>query len=118
MSEVSTLPQPLPKPGRGLPTFHIERVSYRSDDSFVVEARAINGNVRVLFVQGHALVVETVEGLAIGQRDSARIHIGNAPAQFIERQIEMHRAALVERPNYADLHYRLGVLLKQRGEVV
>ena len=30
---------------------------------------------------------------------------------------QRHRAAAAARPNYADLHYRLGLLLKQRGEV-
>jgi tetratricopeptide (TPR) repeat protein len=36
---------------------------------------------------------------------------------LIDRQIERHRAVLSQRPNYADLHYRLGLLLKQRGEM-
>ena len=35
---------------------------------------------------------------------------------LIDRQIERHRTALAERPNYADLHYRLGLLLKHKGE--
>jgi tetratricopeptide (TPR) repeat protein len=36
---------------------------------------------------------------------------------LIDRQIQRHQAAVEARPNYADLHYRLGLLLKHRGDV-
>jgi superkiller protein 3 len=42
---------------------------------------------------------------------------GGPVADLVDRQIERHRAALAEHPNYADLHYRLGLLLKHRGDV-
>ena len=54
---------------------------------------------------------------------SRGIHPGTEPrpsgsgpvADLIERQIQRHRHVLKKRPNYADLHYRLGLLLKHRG---
>ncbi len=36
---------------------------------------------------------------------------------LIDRQIRRLQKALETRPNYADLHYRLGLLLKHRGEL-
>ena len=36
---------------------------------------------------------------------------------LIDCQIDRLRATLRERPNYADLHYRLGLLLKHRGNL-
>jgi len=36
-------------------------------------------------------------------------------SELIDRQIERHRKALSERPNHADMHYRLGLLLRNRG---
>lgn len=36
-------------------------------------------------------------------------------AHLIDRQIERHCEALRRRPNHADMHYRLGVLLRNRG---
>jgi tetratricopeptide (TPR) repeat protein len=35
---------------------------------------------------------------------------------LISQQIERHRSALAERPNHADIHYRLGLLLRNRGQ--
>lgn len=35
--------------------------------------------------------------------------------QLLDEQIERHRAALSAGPNHADLHYRLGLMLKHRG---
>src|SRR5690606_2574607 len=34
---------------------------------------------------------------------------------LVERQIDRHRRIAAERPNHADVHYRLGLLLRQRG---
>ncbi len=48
---------------------------------------------------------------ATGQKKSA---IGD----LLDRQIERHHHALESRPNYADLHYRLGLLLRQRGDII
>ena len=36
---------------------------------------------------------------------------------LISRQIARIRRTIVERPNHADLHYRLGLLLRNRGQV-
>ena len=36
---------------------------------------------------------------------------------LVDRQIERHRQAIEERPNHADLHYRLGLLLRHRSRV-
>ncbi len=36
---------------------------------------------------------------------------------LIEKQIERHHNAIKRKPNHADLHYRLGLLLKYRGRV-
>jgi tetratricopeptide (TPR) repeat protein len=36
--------------------------------------------------------------------------------ELIDQQIARHRMAQVSHPNYADLPYRLGLLLRQRGE--
>jgi tetratricopeptide (TPR) repeat protein len=35
--------------------------------------------------------------------------------ETIDRQIDRHRQALKKRPNHADMHYRLGLLLRSRG---
>lgn len=37
--------------------------------------------------------------------------------EMIDEQIDRHRQALTQHPNYADLHYRLGLLLKSRGDL-
>ncbi len=36
---------------------------------------------------------------------------------LIEKQIERHRQAICEKPDHADLHYRLGLLLKNHGSL-
>ena len=36
---------------------------------------------------------------------------------LMDRQIQHYEQLLTERPNYADLHYRLGLLFKQRGRL-
>lgn len=36
---------------------------------------------------------------------------------LISEQIERHRNALASRPNHADIHYRLGLLLRNRGQL-
>lgn len=42
---------------------------------------------------------------------------GAATADMIDEQIERHRSAIEKHPNYADLHYRLGLLLRSRGDL-
>jgi tetratricopeptide (TPR) repeat protein len=37
--------------------------------------------------------------------------------ELIERQIENIRSVLRKHPNHADLHYRLGLLLRQKGDL-
>ncbi|MFQ5424959.1 MAG: tetratricopeptide repeat protein [Phycisphaerae bacterium] len=39
------------------------------------------------------------------------------PTDLISEQIERHQRALRRRPNHADLHYRLGLLLRNRGQL-
>ncbi len=42
---------------------------------------------------------------------------GDKTRHIIDRQISAHRRALARRPNHAILHYRLGVLLRSRGQL-
>ncbi len=42
---------------------------------------------------------------------------GTPVDDLLDRQIERHRQVLRTRPNHADVHYRLGMLLRQRGEL-
>ncbi len=51
----------------------------------------------------------------IAQLDS--LPAAGAAEDLIDCQIDRLRAMLRERPNYADLHYRLGLLLKHRGNL-
>ncbi|MEE8169412.1 MAG: tetratricopeptide repeat protein [Phycisphaerae bacterium] len=39
-----------------------------------------------------------------------------APEDLLDEQIERHRTALKESPRHADLHYRMGLLLRHRGD--
>jgi len=41
----------------------------------------------------------------------------SAVDRLLDEQIERHVAVLNRRPNHADLHYRLGLLLRQRGDI-
>ncbi len=50
-------------------------------------------------------------GLADADSESQR------PADLITRQIDRLRESISRNPNHADLHYRLGLLLKNRGQV-
>lgn len=36
---------------------------------------------------------------------------------LLDQQIERHQQAILEKPNHADLHYRLGLLLRNRGRL-
>lgn len=38
-------------------------------------------------------------------------------SMMVDKQIERHRQAISEHPDHADLHYRLGLLLKNRGKL-
>jgi tetratricopeptide (TPR) repeat protein len=42
---------------------------------------------------------------------------GRTMANLLDVQVQRYREAIRRRPNYADLHYRLGLLLRQRGEL-
>jgi len=51
-------------------------------------------------------------------RPSIRGTKSQAPVDdLLDRQIKRHRQVLNRRPNHADLHYRLGLLLRQRGQL-
>ncbi|MGD2108280.1 MAG: tetratricopeptide repeat protein [Phycisphaerae bacterium] len=91
--------------------------------SFKVAAD-VEPNSTLLFSETARLQLQVSAAQQVGRYLTPQA-IANAPmgppdetvSNLVEQQIANVRAALIERPHYSDLHYRLGVLLKHSGDI-
>lgn len=97
----------------------------RSDEAAATMSMAagVEPNSTVLFaemarLQLKASINDQVERYLVPQAPTATAVAAHAPTgDLIDEQIRRHEAALARHPGYADLHYRLGMLLRQRGRL-
>lgn len=99
----------------------------RSDEALASfdQARNIEPNSTLLFSEvarmqlKAAAAKESEQCLRsiVDEVDPARSRSTSGDMDLISQQIERHRQAAAQRPNHADVHYRLGLLLRNRGQV-
>ena len=108
--------------GLGLAQFELGKIE-EADASFE-QAADVEPNSTLLFSEVAKLQLKTEAErqadayLAPVQPPTATKPSKSTVTDLLDRQIERHRHVLESRPNYADLHYRLGLLLRQRGEII
>jgi len=84
-------------------------------------ARSLEPNSTLLFSEVAGLQLKAGMGPPTGRSaimmglDQARRRDAHDTSVFLDEQIRRHRRALQRRSNHAELHYRLGMLLRQKG---
>lgn len=78
-------------------------------------AASLEPNSNLLFAEAARLHARSERGEALC--DSTIVQDENAGRALIEDSIRRHQQALIFSPNYADLHYRHGLLLRQVGRL-
>lgn len=89
------------------------------------QARNIEPNSTLLFSEvarmqlkaAAARESESALQAVVDEVDPGRARSIGSDMDLISQQIERHRQAAAQRPNHADIHYRLGLLLRNRGQV-
>lgn len=107
----------------GLGVSQFEAGHLRDAEATFKAASQVEPNSSMLFsevakLQLKSMAAEQVDAywgpMAGGKVDAER----SAPAdELLDRQIAKHREGLRARPHHADLHYQLGLLLRQRGQL-
>lgn len=90
--------------------------------STVEMARSLEPNSTLLFSEMAVLQLQVTgsdtQQHQTGQNGPEQYKPGSPAAEaLLDKQIERHQRALRRSPNHADLHYRLGILLRQRGRL-
>jgi tetratricopeptide (TPR) repeat protein len=85
-------------------------------------ARSIEPNSTLLFsevarMQLKAAAGEEANKFLPTKMSQASIDAASKTADLLSQQIERLRAAIAQSPNHADLHYRLGLLYRNRGQI-
>jgi len=97
----------------------------QSDDAraSIEMAAGVEPNSTLLFSEMARLQLKASAGRQVNQHldphtaeNEATARSGSHASDMIDEQIDRHRNAIQRHPGYADLHYRLGLLLKSRGD--